>query len=248
MNEPHLPHERHSSWIRVLAGECGRFVYQSDSWSGEICFVCFERRRFGPCRSASPRPADGSHLPALSAPAEEPIAAIGLEPRHADSGRHLEPLENLSRPRIDSPQLAFVTAIPDGRRQGAGLRARSVAGHTRQGQAGYRGVYARGRELPDGVRDAEGARGEVRVTGRPRVPLGVRREVPRSGREYASNSRGSRGASALRSAGRHTLPLAPVRGRDRVRWTNHRLPNVSRSTGPASAGGLQDARVARGGG
>src|SRR5437879_2676330 len=61
-------------------------------------------------------PADGSHLPAPSASAEELIAAIGLEPRHAHSGRHLEPLQDLSRSRIDSPQIALVTlpgAVPE---------------------------------------------------------------------------------------------------------------------------------------
>src|SRR5215211_2202735 len=36
---------------------------------------------------ASPGPADGSDFPAASASAEELIAAIGLEPRHAHSGR-----------------------------------------------------------------------------------------------------------------------------------------------------------------
>src|SRR5512143_324816 len=60
-------------------------------------------------RGASPGSADGSHLPAASASAEELIAAIGLEPRHADSLRHLEPLQDLSRARIDSPQIALVT-------------------------------------------------------------------------------------------------------------------------------------------
>ena len=61
-------------------------------------------------------PADGSHLPAPSASAEELIAAIGLEPRNAHSGRHLEPLQDLSRLRIDSPQIALVTfpgAVPE---------------------------------------------------------------------------------------------------------------------------------------
>ena len=57
---------------------------------------------------ASPGSADDSHLPAASASAEELIAAIGLEPRHEYSGRHLEPLQDLSRSRIDSPQIALV--------------------------------------------------------------------------------------------------------------------------------------------
>jgi hypothetical protein len=56
------------------------------------------------------------HLPARPSSAEEPIAAIGLEPRHAHSGRHLERLEDLARSWIDSPQLALVTfpgAVPE---------------------------------------------------------------------------------------------------------------------------------------
>ena len=67
-------------------------------------------------RGASLGPADGAHLPAASAAAEELIAAIGLEPRHAYSGRHIEPLQDLSRSRIDSPQIALVTfpgAVPE---------------------------------------------------------------------------------------------------------------------------------------
>src|ERR1700738_46405 len=72
------------------------------------------RSRCPPLRS--PGPADGSHLSAVSASAEEPIAAIGLEPRHGHSGRHLEPLQDLSRSRIDAPQIALVTfpcAVPE---------------------------------------------------------------------------------------------------------------------------------------
>src|SRR5207245_5079413 len=60
-------------------------------------------------RGASPGPADGPHLPALASSAEELIAAIGLEPRNAHSGRHLERLQDLSRSRSDSPQIALVT-------------------------------------------------------------------------------------------------------------------------------------------
>src|SRR6202790_2306858 len=66
--------------------------------------------------SASLGPADGPHLSAATSSAEELIAAIGLEPRHLHSGRHLEPLQDLSRSRIDSPQIAFVTfprAVPE---------------------------------------------------------------------------------------------------------------------------------------
>ena len=62
---------------------------------------------------ASAGPADGSHLPAASAPAEEPIVAVGLKPRHRRSGRHFEPLEDLSSFGIDTPQLALI-AFPGG--------------------------------------------------------------------------------------------------------------------------------------
>src|SRR5438034_4321220 len=67
-------------------------------------------------RGASPGRADGSHLPAASASAEELIAAIGLEPRHAHSRRHLELLQDLSCSRIDPPQIALVAfpgAVPE---------------------------------------------------------------------------------------------------------------------------------------
>src|SRR5260370_28295929 len=67
-------------------------------------------------RGASLGPADGPHLPAPSSSAEELIAAIGLEPRNFHSGRHLEPLQDLSRSTIDSPQIALVTfpgAVPE---------------------------------------------------------------------------------------------------------------------------------------
>src|SRR5882762_4037257 len=67
-------------------------------------------------RGDSLGPADGSHLPAPSSSAEELIAAIGLEARNAHSWRHLEPLEDLSRSRIDSPHIALVTfpgAVPE---------------------------------------------------------------------------------------------------------------------------------------
>src|SRR5205085_6492387 len=61
-------------------------------------------------------PADGSHLAAPAASTEEPIASIGLEPRHAHAGWHVEPLQDFSRPRIDSSQVALVTfpgAVPE---------------------------------------------------------------------------------------------------------------------------------------
>src|SRR4051812_7465388 len=58
-------------------------------------------------------PADGPHLPAVASAAEEPIAAIGLEPRHADAGRHRERLDDLAGSGIDASQVALVA--PPGR-------------------------------------------------------------------------------------------------------------------------------------
>src|SRR5262245_26226842 len=66
-------------------------------------------------RGASFGPANGPHLAAVSPAAEEQFAAIGLEARNDHSGRHLDPLQNLSRSRIDSPQIALVAfpgAVP----------------------------------------------------------------------------------------------------------------------------------------
>src|ERR1700737_1853 len=67
-------------------------------------------------RGASLGPADGPHLAAPSASAEDLLAPLGPEPRYAPSGRHFEPLQDLSRSRIDSPQIALVTfpgAVPE---------------------------------------------------------------------------------------------------------------------------------------
>jgi hypothetical protein len=67
--------------------------------------------------SSSPsRPTNGSHLAAASAAAEELIGAIGLEPRHADAGRHFEPLQDFSGLRIYAPQIALIVfpgAVPE---------------------------------------------------------------------------------------------------------------------------------------
>ena len=54
-------------------------------------------------------PSDSPHLPAPASAAKELIAAIGLESRNARPGRHLETLQDLTRSRIDSPQIALIT-------------------------------------------------------------------------------------------------------------------------------------------
>jgi len=48
-------------------------------------------------------PADGPHLPGAAAAAEEPVAAVGFEPRYAHASRHIESLQNLAGLRIDAP-------------------------------------------------------------------------------------------------------------------------------------------------
>src|SRR4051812_4956508 len=60
-------------------------------------------------RRASIRPADRPDLSAIAPSAEEAIPAVGFEARDANTLRHGEAVEHLSRTGIDSPQLAFVT-------------------------------------------------------------------------------------------------------------------------------------------
>src|SRR5688500_26872 len=52
------------------------------------------------------RPPHRSHHRALPPTAEEPIAPIRLEPRHADTSRHLDLLQNLSGESVDPPDIA----------------------------------------------------------------------------------------------------------------------------------------------
>src|SRR5712692_3486742 len=81
--------------------------------AGRPCLLSLRARPVG---VAPVGPADGSHLPAVSAAAEELVAAIGFEPRYTHSRRHVEPLQDLSGSRIDSPQIALVTfpgAVPE---------------------------------------------------------------------------------------------------------------------------------------
>src|SRR5262245_48772502 len=64
----------------------------------------------------SPGPAHDPHLPAPTSSTEESITAIGLEPRHANAGRHLERLQDISVSGIDSSYIALVTfprAVPE---------------------------------------------------------------------------------------------------------------------------------------
>ena len=93
-----------------------RVIAQSDPVQCAEGITRRERTRRGRYGGVWPGSVDGSHLPTASASAEELIAAIGLKPRHAYSRRHLEPLQDLSRSRIDSPQIALVIfpgAVPE---------------------------------------------------------------------------------------------------------------------------------------
>src|ERR1700722_4761446 len=68
-----------------------------------------------PRRAGSLRPAHGTHLAAAAAAAEEPVAAVGFESRHACSRRHLDSFLDLTGLRIEPPQIAFFTfpgAVP----------------------------------------------------------------------------------------------------------------------------------------
>ncbi len=70
----------------------------------------------GRCCGASRRSADRSHLAAVAAAAEERIAAIRLEARYGDAGRHVDLLQNLAGLRIDPAQFAllgFPGAVPE---------------------------------------------------------------------------------------------------------------------------------------
>src|SRR4029079_3301490 len=65
---------------------------------------------------ASLRSAHGPDLPAVSSAAEELIAAIGLETRHAQARSLLEPRQDFARTRIDAGQIALVAfpgAVPE---------------------------------------------------------------------------------------------------------------------------------------
>src|SRR5215831_1391599 len=76
-----------------------------------------EGRLFAPVCWANPLWfADGSHFATLPSPAEELIAAIGLEPGYVRSGRHIESLQNFSCFGIDSSHITFIAfpgAVPE---------------------------------------------------------------------------------------------------------------------------------------
>src|SRR5581483_4883149 len=58
--------------------------------------------------SGRARPAHGPHLAAACTAAEEPVAAVGFQARHAHAGRHRAALQHLPRSRVDPPELARV--------------------------------------------------------------------------------------------------------------------------------------------
>src|SRR5262249_20389491 len=73
-------------------------------------------KRLTRLRLFAPGPTHGPDLPALFSAAEEPIAAVRLDPRHAHATRHLEPLQHPSRSWIDSSHIAlaaFQGGVPE---------------------------------------------------------------------------------------------------------------------------------------
>ena len=58
--------------------------------------------------------ADDPDHGALPAPAEEPVAAVGLEPGHADPRRQLEPLQHRAAPRVDAPHVGLLALRGEG--------------------------------------------------------------------------------------------------------------------------------------
>src|SRR6266850_8602753 len=62
------------------------------------------------------RPADGAHLAARGAAAEEQVLTVGLEPADGDARGHLQALEDFAVLRIDAPDLALFAlhrAVPE---------------------------------------------------------------------------------------------------------------------------------------
>jgi hypothetical protein len=64
-------------------------------------------------RSTSPGAPDYSYLPGSGVSAKELVGAIGFKAGNPNPVGHIEPLENFSGLRIDSPQVALVT-VPGG--------------------------------------------------------------------------------------------------------------------------------------
>src|SRR5262249_26794504 len=74
------------------------------------------RDRFFSRRIRTLRPPDHPHPAAVAATAEEPVAAVGLEPRYGHAGPQGEPLHHLAAVRIDPSHVARVAlpgAVPE---------------------------------------------------------------------------------------------------------------------------------------
>src|SRR5579862_5364006 len=145
------------------------FAFWSRSWEGGT-----ERL------AAGPRPAHRSYFPAFAAAAEELIGAVGLEPRHADAGRHIEGFQNFCRAGVDAPQVALVT-LPGAVPQLA--IDPGDAGDETVGFDGAKNLAGLGVDLMDFpvaiFPDPQGALGP----GQPRVTAAARR---RDGRKHAA--------------------------------------------------------------
>src|SRR5690348_1800200 len=91
-------------------------------------------------RRSLPFPFDDGDLAAASAAAEEPLVAIGIEPRDADTGRHPQALENVAGGGIDVPYIAFVAfpgAMPEFAVDPGDAGDETVAGDGAKNRAGF---------------------------------------------------------------------------------------------------------------
>src|ERR1700724_4822528 len=69
-----------------------------------------------PSAGTAAGPADRPHLATGAAAAEEPVAAVRLEARHGNAGRHLDLLQDLAGAGIDAPHVArlvFPGGVPE---------------------------------------------------------------------------------------------------------------------------------------
>src|SRR5262249_18594454 len=90
-------------WVSMARGRTGSC--RADKVSGNFSG---RRGRAAARGGDAPGPAHHPHLAARSAAAEEPVAAVGLESRNGDAGRHLEPLQHRPATRIDPSPVAGV--------------------------------------------------------------------------------------------------------------------------------------------
>jgi SAM-dependent methyltransferase len=147
--------------------------------------------------SSPNRPVHAPRLRSIARSAVEPVPRVRVHAARASGSAHRHGLQRRPPdlgPALQSPDASAGTSALRAARPARRQDIRSGAPPTVLGVTSllrsrrrlspikhhprFRGLYDRGGKLPDGVRDAEVARSEVRATRDPRVPLGLRREVP----------------------------------------------------------------------